>query len=249
MDRLLGKTALVTGGSRGIGRGIALGFASEGADVAINYRKDAAAAAETVDAIEKMGRKAVALQADVADWEAVQAMTAQALEQLGHIDIAVANSGVASRPQSVWDLDIDHWRRVIDVDLNGAFHTCKAIVKHMMDRGQGSLLLISSVGADLCAPYGAPYYVAKSGVNALTRCLAKECAPAGVRVNCIAPGLVKTDMGDRMLDFMGESLIKGIPLQRAGLPEDIAGAAIFLASAEASYITGKILRVDGGQVG
>ncbi len=249
MNRLSGKKALITGGSRGIGRGIALGFAREGADVVINYRKNEAAAQETVTEIEQLGRKAIAIQADVADWDAVRSMAEQAIESMGHLDIAVANSGVAARPQAIWDLDVDHWRRVIDVDMNGAFYTCKAVVKHMVDRKQGSLLLISSVGADICAPYGAPYYVAKAGVNALTRCLAKECAPAGVRVNCIAPGLVKTDMGDRLLDFVGESMIQGIPLQRAGVPEDIASAATFLASEDASYITGKILRVDGGQVG
>lgn len=248
MGRLTGKTALVTGGSRGIGRGIALGFAAEGADVVINFRRDGEAAQATVAAIEQLGRRAIAMQADVADWNAVQAMTDEAIAQLGHLDIVVANSGVASRPQAVWDVDIDHWRRVIDVDLHGVFHTCKAVVRHMIDRGQGVLLLVSSVGADLCAPFGSPYYVAKSGVNALTRCLAQECASFGVRVNCIAPGLIKTDMGDRLLSVMGEGLIEGIPLKRPGYPEDVAHAAVFLASEEASFITGKILRVDGGQV-
>lgn len=248
MGKLDGRTALVTGGSRGIGRGIAIGFAREGADVAINYRRDADAAAETVAAIEALGRKAIALQADVADWEAVRDMTERAIATLGHLDIAVANSGVAARPQAVRDLDVEHWRRVIDVDLHGAFHACKAVVGHMIDRRHGSILLISSVGADICAPFGSPYYVAKSGVNALTRCLAKECAPAKVRVNCIAPGLVETDMGNRLLAFVGDAMIDSIPLKRAGVPEDVASAAIFLASDDASYITGKILRVDGGQV-
>ncbi len=249
MGKLTGKSALITGGSRGIGRGIALGFAREGANVAVNFRRNEEAARETVVAIEKLGGKAIALQADVADWPSVEAMTQEAIDTFGALDIAVANSGVASRPQAVWDLDVEHWHRVIDVDLNGAFYACKAVVGHMRERKQGNLLLISSVGADICAPFGSPYYVAKSGVNALTRCLAKECAPAGVRVNCIAPGLVKTDMGDKLIDFMGDALIEGIPLKRAGVPEDIAAAAVFLASDDSSYITGKILRVDGGQVG
>jgi 3-oxoacyl-[acyl-carrier protein] reductase len=248
MNKLSGRTALVTGGSRGIGRGIAIGFARQGADVAINYRRDRDAALETVAAIEALGRKAIALQADVADWEAVREMTERAIETFGHLDIAVANSGIAARGQAVWDVDIEHWRRVIDVDLHGAFHTCKAVVRHMVDRKQGSILLVSSVGADICAAFGSPYYVAKSGVNALTRCLAKECAPSGVRVNCLAPGLIKTDMGNRLLDSMGEAMIEAIPLKRAGEPEDVANAAIFLASDDASFITGKILRVDGGQV-
>ena len=247
MGKLDGKNALVTGGSRGIGRGIALGFAREGANVAVNYRRDKAAAEECVKAINDLGRRAISLQADVADWPSVERMTEEAITAFGNLDIVVANSGVASRPQAVWDLDVEHWHRVIGVDLNGAFYTCKAAVKHMVDRKQGNLLLISSVGADLCAPFGSPYYVAKSGVNALARCLAKECASSGVRVNCIAPGLVQTDMGDRLLNAMGESLIKGIPLKRAGVPEDIASAAVFLASDDSAYITGKILRVDGGQ--
>ncbi len=249
MGKLSGKTALITGGSRGIGRGIALGFAEEGADVAVNYRRDRDAAMATVAAVEQLGQRAIALQADVADWPAVREMTELAIDHFGHLDIVVANSGVASRPQAVCDVDVEHWQRVIDVDLHGAFYTCKAVVQHMLDRRQGSILLISSVGADLCAPFGSPYYVAKAGVNALTRCLAKECAAAGVRVNCIAPGLIKTDMGNRLIDAMGEALIEGIPLKRPGYPEDIARAAVFLASEDASFITGRILRVDGGQVG
>jgi 3-oxoacyl-[acyl-carrier protein] reductase len=248
MGKLSGQVALVTGGSRGIGRGIALGFAREGADVAINFRRDRDAALATAEAIEGLGRRAMVCQADVADWPAVQAMAEQVIEHFGHLDIAVANSGVASRPQAVWDIDVEHWRRVIDVDLNGVFHTCKAVVRHMVDRKRGSILLISSVGADLCAPFGSPYYVAKAGVNALTRCLAQECASAGVRVNCIAPGLIKTDMGDRLIAAFGEGMIDGIPLKRPGYPEDVAHAAVFLASDEAGFITGKILRVDGGQV-
>lgn len=246
MGKLDGRTALVTGGSRGIGRGIALQLAREGARVAINYRRDEQAAEETVS---QLGGDSVALRADVSDWPAVEQMTRRAIDHFGHLDIVVANSGVASRPQAVWDVDVDHWHKVIGIDLHGAFYTCKAVVRHMVDRGSGSILLISSVGADICAGYGSPYYVAKSGVNALTRCLAKECAPSGVRVNCIAPGFVMTDMGERLLSFAGERLIEGIPLKRAGLPEDVGHAAVFLASDDASFITGKILRVDGGQVG
>jgi 3-oxoacyl-[acyl-carrier protein] reductase len=247
MGKLDGRTALVTGGSRGIGRGIALAFAAEGADVAVNFRRDEEAARATVAEIEARGRRAMAVQADVADWDAVQRMVAAVEASFGRIDIAVANSGVASRPQAVWDVDVEHWHRVIAVDLHGPFYTCKATVKQMVERGSGSILLVSSIGADICAPYGSPYYVAKSGVNALTRCLARECAPAGVRVNCIAPGLIKTDMGDRMVQFAGDALIKSIPLGRAGEPDDIGRAAVFLASDDSSYVTGKILRIDGGQ--
>ncbi len=246
MGRLDGKIALVTGASRGIGRGIALEFAREGADVAVNYRREAAAAQETVHAIESLGRSAIAIRADVADWPQVQGMVQQALERFGHLDIVVANSGIASRVQPVWDLDVEHWHKVVGVNLHGVFYTCKATAKHLIDRRRGSIILISSVGADMCGPMGAPYYVAKAGVNALTKSLAKECAPAGVRVNCVAPGVVMTDMGDRMLKFHGEALLSTIPLGRPGQPEDIGKAAVYLASDDASFVTGKILRVDGG---
>jgi len=245
-DRLRGKFALVTGGSRGIGRGIALDFAREGADVAINYRRDADAAQATVEEIERLGRRAFALQADVAEWPAVESMVAKVIDAFGHLDIVVANSGVASRTATVWDTDVEHWHRVIGVDLHGAFYTCKATAKHLVDRRSGTIILISSIGADVCGPLGAPYYVAKAGVNALTKSLAKECAPAGVRVNCLAPGLVETDMGTRLMKAYGDALLSGIPLGRPGQPEDIGRAAVYLASDDAAFVTGQILRVDGG---
>jgi 3-oxoacyl-[acyl-carrier protein] reductase len=246
MRKLDGKIALITGASRGIGRGIALAFAGEGAHVVVNYRRDANAAAATVREIEGLGSKALAVQADVGDWPAVQRMVDAALEHFGHLDIVVANSGIASRVLPVWDLDVDHWHKVITVNLHGVFYTCRASVGHLVQRKSGNVILISSIGADQCGPMGAPYYVAKAGVNALTKSLAKECAPAGVRVNCIAPGLVATDMGDRMIKFYGDTLVSGIPLGRAGQPADIGKAAVYLASDDASFVTGKILRVDGG---
>ena len=246
MGKLDDRIALVTGGSRGIGRGIALEMAREGAHVAVNYRRDEAAALSTVEEIKRMGRRAIAVQADVSEWPAVQAMVERVLGELGDLDIVVANSGVASRPQSVWDVDVEHWHRVIAVDLHGAFYTCKATAKHLVDRRRGSIVLVSSIGADVCAGYGAPYYVAKAGVNALTKTLAKECAPARVRVNCIAPGLIQTDMGERMMKFFGEAMLSGIPLGRPGQPEEVGKAAAFLASDDAAFITGKILRIDGG---
>jgi 3-oxoacyl-[acyl-carrier protein] reductase len=246
MGKLDGRNALVTGASRGIGRGIAVELAREGANVVVNYRRDEAAAAETVATIEALGRRAVALQADVAEWEQVSGLAEKAISALGHLDIVVANSGIASRVQSVWDMDVDHWHKVIGVNLHGVFYTCKATAKHMVDRKQGSIILISSIGADTCAPFGAPYYVAKAGVNALTKSLAKECAPAGVRVNCIAPGLISSDMGDRLMKFYGEAILSGIPLGRAGRPEEIGRMAAYLASEDASFITGKIIRIDGG---
>jgi len=246
MGRLDGKIALITGSSRGIGRGIALEMAREGADIAVNYRRDQAAAAATARDIEALGRSAISLHADVSDWPAVQQMVHDILQHFGRIDIVVANSGIASRVVPQWDLEIDHWHKVINTNLHGVFYTCRATVGHLVERKSGNVILISSIGADTCGPMGAPYYVAKAGVNALTKSLAKECAPSGVRVNCIAPGLVASDMGERMMKFYGDALISGIPLGRAGQPADIGKAAVYLASDDASFVTGKILRVDGG---
>jgi 3-oxoacyl-[acyl-carrier protein] reductase len=245
MGRLDGRTALVTGGGRGIGRGITLELAREGADVAINYRRDADAAGQTAEEVRALGRRAVTLQADVGDHEAVEAMVRAAVEFLGHLDVGVANSGVAARVAAVAKVDPAEWRRVLATDLDGAFWTARAAIPHIVER-RGVFLFVSSIGADTAGAGGAPYHVAKAGVNALTKVLAKEVAPKGVRVNCIAPGIVRSEMGERLLRFHGEAILAGVPLGRAGEPWDIGRAAVFLASDDAAWITGKILRVDGG---
>ena len=245
MGKLDGKTALVTGGGRGIGRGIALELAREGADVAVNYRRDGAAAEATVRDIEALGRRSLAVQADVSEWTQVETMVTRAVDALGGLDIAVANSGVASRYQTVADLDPKEWRRVTATDLDGAFYTAKATIPHVVRR-KGAVLFISSIGADMAAAGGAPYHASKAGVNVLTRVLAKEVASEGVRVNCIAPGLVRSDMGKKLIGFFGEGLVQTIPLGRAGEPVDIGRAAVFLVSDDGAWITGKILRIDGG---
>lgn len=245
MGRLAGKVALVTGGGRGIGRGIALELAREGADLAINYRRDRDSAEATARDIQSLGRQAHVIAADVGDNEAVMAMVASVIGRFGRIDVAIANSGVASRFQSVAELDPAEWRRVMSTDLDGAFYTARAVAAHLV-ASKGALVFISSIGADAAAAGGAPYHCAKAGVNTLAKVLAKELAPSGVRVNVIAPGLVRSDMGNRLLKVFGDDLIKGIPLGRPGEPVDIGRAAVFLASDDASWITGKILRIDGG---
>ena len=247
--KLEGRIALVTGASRGIGRAIAIEFAREGADVAVNFRKQAAGAEDTAQAVRACGRRAVVVQTDISDADACRRMVAEAEAALGPIDIAVANGGVASRPGMIADLPVEEWHRVLAVDLHGCFYTVKAVIGGMLERGRGVILTISSVGADVCAPAGAPYYVAKAGVNALTRTLANEVAPRGIRVNAIAPGVVLSDMGERMVKAVGPQLVSRIPLGRAGQPEEIAKLAAFLASDDAAWITGKIYRIDGGVVG
>jgi len=245
MGKLDGKTALVTGGGRGIGRGIVLEFAREGADVAINYRRDREAAEQTAAEVRAFGRRAVVLQADVADRDAVERTVAEAVTFLGALDVAVANSGVAARVALVAETDPAEWRRVLATDLDGAFWTARASIPHVIAQ-RGVVLFISSIGADMTGPGGAPYYVAKAGVNALMKVLAKEVASDGVRVNAIAPGVVRSDMGERLLRFHGEAILQTIPLGRAGEPAEIGRAAVFLASDDAAWVTGKVLRIDGG---
>ena len=243
--RLTDKVALVTGGGRGIGRGIVLELAREGADVVINYRRGRESADATARDVEALGRKALVVQADVSDREAVDRMVAEAREAFGRIDVGVANSGVASRVAAVHELDPAEWRRVLTTDLDGAFYTARALLPALLE-SRGVLLFISSIGADNAAAGGAPYHVAKAGVNTLMRVIAKEVAGSGVRVNCIAPGLVRSDMGDRLIKFVGEGITQTIPLGRVGEPSDIGKAAAYLASDDASWVTGKVLRVDGG---
>lgn len=245
MGRLSGKVALVTGGGRGIGRGIVLELAREGADVAINYRRGEDAAKATANDVQALGQRAEVVQADVGDVAAVGAMVDHVVGRFGRLDVVVANSGVASRFQSVAEMEPSEWRRVMTTDLDGAFYTARASIPHLL-AARGTLIFISSVGADMASAGGAPYHCAKAGVNTLTKVLAKELASAGVRVNAIAPGLVRSDMGDRLLKFFGDDLVKTIPLGRPGEPADVGRAAAFLASADADWITGKVLRVDGG---
>jgi len=247
--RLANQTALVTGASRGIGRAIALELAREGANIAVNYRKQAEAAEETASAIRALGRRVAVLRADISDATACAGMVEQAEAALGPLDIVVANGGVASRPGPIAEMPVEEWHRVLATDLNGCFYTLRAAIGGMLARRRGVILTVSSIGADVCAPGGAPYYVSKAGVNALTRTLAKEVAGRGIRVNAIAPGLVMSDMGERMLKAVGEQLVAGIPLGRPGQPEEIAKLAAFLVSDDAAWITGKIYRIDGGTVG
>ena len=195
--------------------------------------------------MRELGRRTVVLQADVSDREAVEAMVTEAASALGGLDVVVANSGVASRLAPVASVEPAEWRRVLGTDLDGAFWTARAAVPHIVAR-RGVVLFVSSIGADMAGAGGAPYHVAKAGVNVLMKVLAKELAGAGVRVNCIAPGVVRSEMGERLLRYHGDAVLQTIPLGRAGEPYEIGRAAVFLASGDAAWITGKVLRIDGG---
>jgi len=247
---LKGQVAIVTGGSRGIGRGISLALAEAGADIVINYRKDEKAAEEVLTKAKEMGRKALAFRGDVSNFDSAKDLMKQAYQAMGRIDILVNNAGIASRGNPVEKTDVEEWNRVLSTNLHAVFFCSKAVLEYMHQRKKGSIINISSIAASTLQAGHSPYAVAKAGVEALTKVLAKEEGPKGIRVNAIAPGIVKTDMGDRLMQAMGEERVKArlltTPLGRIAYPEDLGHLAVFLVSDRASYITGKIIHMDGG---
>lgn len=245
--QLEGRRALVTGGSRGIGRGIAIAFAEAGADVAIGYRREQAAADAVVKEIAARGRKGFAFAADVREYDAVKAMVESARDALGGLDVVVANAGVPTRFQPVHEVEVGYWKRILAIDLDGVFHTVHAALPILRAQKRGVILTISSIGADACGAGGGPYVAAKAAVNALSKVVARENASVGVRCNVIAPGLIETDIAAGMIEKHGEGIVRTIPLGRIGKPADVGALAVYLASDDAEWVTGKIFRIDGGQ--
>jgi len=247
MGQLDGRRALVTGASRGIGRGIALALAGAGADVAVGFRRERPAADAVVKEIEALGRRGLALAADVRDGQAVQEMVAAAHEALGGLDIVVANAGVATRFEPLHEVDPGYFDRVMQIDLYGVFHTLHAALPILRAQRSGVILSVSSIAADACSGNGGPYVAAKAAVNALTKVMARENARRGIRCNVIAPGLVDTDIADGMREAHGEAIVAAIPLGRMGRTDEIGKLAVYLSSDDAAWITGKVFRIDGGQ--
>lgn len=247
MNRYAGKVALVTGASRGIGRGIALRLAQEGANVVVNYRTHLDEAEDVASAIEEMGQRALVWQTDVADRDAVAGMYAAAEEEFGHIDVAVANAALSIR-EPVIEAKWENVLRTIEVSQFGVFHTCQMAAQHMVKHGiQGNILVISSIHEEMPVPASAAYNMAKAAINHLARTMAAELVDYKINVNVINPGWIDTP-GERQ--FATEEEIRAgaqlMPWKRLGTLDDIASAAAFLCSAEADYITGTMLRVDGG---
>ena len=248
---LEGRIALVTGAGRGIGRAIALGLAEDGADVAVNYRKDEAAARETAAAIAALGRRAVALRAAVDDPAEVEALAAAAQRELGPIDLLVHNAGIASRGQSVADTDPAELERVVRVHALGPHHLTRLLLPGMRTRERGDVVFISSVATLYYGANGAPYSMGKAAMEALAFTLAREERRHGIHVNVVAPGLVETEMGRRLVRAtrgIGDlrELDRHMPFGRVCQPEDVANAVRFLVSERASYLTGEVLHVHGG---
>lgn len=242
---LEGKVALVTGASRGIGRSIALELASQGADVAVNYAGSEAAAREVADEIVKLGRRAIVVQANVANASEAEAMVKQTIDELGKLDILVNNAGI-TRDNLLMRMKEEEFDDVIAINLKGVFNCTKAVTRPMMKARGGRIINISSVVGVMGNPGQANYVAAKAGVIGMTKSVARELASRGITVNAVAPGFIETDMTSILGDDTKESLLSQIPLGRLGKPQDIADIVSFVASEKASYITGQVFHVDGG---
>jgi 3-oxoacyl-[acyl-carrier protein] reductase len=248
MFDLTGKVALVTGGSRGLGRAIALAFAGQGADVAVNYRGNAAAAEEVVSAIGAMGRAALAIQGDTSGGrEACEAIVKAALDRFGKVDILVNNAGI-KRDNVLMRIDESAWNEVLDTNLSGPFWMTRAIARPMMKARFGRIINMSSAAGRMGNAGQANYAAAKAGLIGLTKTTARELASRGITCNAIAPGLIATDLTADLPDSAADTIRTLTPMGHLGTVDDVAAAAVYFASDEASYVSGQVLGVDGGMV-
>lgn len=244
---LEGKTALVTGASRGIGRAVAVALAAAGAKVAVNYAGNDAAAEETKAAIEAAGGVAILVKADIAGSEEVEGMVRKTIEAFGRIDILVNNAGI-TRDGLLMRMKDEDFDAVINTNLKGVYYTTKAVMKLMMKNRYGRIINMASVVGLTGNAGQANYAAAKAGVIGFSKTVARELASRGITCNMVAPGLIATDMTKDLPEKAREMMMASIPLGRAGQPEDVAQAVLFLASDNASYITGQVINVDGGMV-
>lgn len=242
---LQGKTAIVTGGGRGIGRAICLEFAAQGANVVINYAGNSEAAEKTAADCEALGAKAAIIKADVSKSEEVDAIFALAVEQFGRVDILVNNAGV-TKDKLIMAMSEEDFDKVVDTNLKGAFLCMKAASKLMMKQRSGRIINMSSVVGVRGNAGQVNYAASKAGIIGMTKSLAKELAGRNVTVNAIAPGFIDTDMTAVLSDKVKEAILGDIPMKKLGKPEDIAKTAAFFAQDEAGYITGQVICVDGG---
>ena len=248
MFDLTGKTALVTGGSRGLGRAIVLALAGQGADVAVNYRGNAEAADEVAQQVIDLGRRALTIQGDTSEGrEACESMVKAALDGLGSVDILVNNAGI-TRDNLIMRMDAEEWDAVIDTNLSGPFWMTRAIARPMLKARSGRIINMSSAAGRMGNAGQANYAAAKAGLIGLTKTTARELASRGITCNAIAPGLITTDLTADLPEAATEALKGMTPLGYIGTVDDVAAAAVYLASDEARYVTGQVLGVDGGIV-
>ncbi len=243
--KLTGRTALVTGASRGIGRAIALALVEEGADVAVNYTASEAAAREVVEQIQKLGRRSMLARADVADYPDTFRMAREVLREFGHLDILVNNAGITSDKTFI-KMDHTSWRKVLAINLDGVFNCTKVFIDDMVKQNYGRVVNITSVIGQIGSFGQANYAASKAGVAAFTKSLAKELAAKGITVNAVAPGFVETEMVQAIPEKMKTRLLDQIPLRRFGRAEEVARAVVYLCSSDGDYITGAELSVNGG---
>lgn len=247
MGVLQDKIAIVTGGSRGIGKSISIALADEGAHVAFTYKSASAAAEEVKKLIESRGRKSLALQSDAKDFAGTNQVVDAVLKEWQRIDILVNNAGI-TKDGLLMRMSEQDWDEVLNTNLKSAFNFSKAVCRQMMSQREGRIINISSISGVIGNAGQANYASAKAGMIGLTKSLAKELASRNIQVNCIAPGFVDTDMTEKLTPQQKEALMNIIPMKRTAKPEEIASAAVFFSSPASSYITGQVLCVDGGIV-
>jgi 3-oxoacyl-(acyl-carrier-protein) reductase len=243
--QLKGRTALVTGASRGIGRAIALSLAQEGADVAVNYVSSEGAAKEVVERIHAMGRQAILAQADVADYPDTYRMAQDVLKQFGHLDILINNAGINS-DKTFAKMDHASWRKVLAINLDGVFNCTKVFIDQMLQQGWGRVVNITSVIGQIGNFGQANYAASKAGVAAMTKSLAKELAAKGITINAVAPGFIETEMVSGIPEKVRQKLLGQIPMGRFGKADEVSRACVYLCSSDGDYITGAELSINGG---